>query len=174
MVDTNGAPDLESLSAWQTALSRQVQDLQSDIRAKQSTLAKVEERLLLVTKLIDVETRTANDKGEPIAKTQVEASRPRMSSDKATGSGAPPDLEQAVEEILRTAGAPLHISVIRAELIEQQVPIPGRGDDANIIVRLRRFEDRFTRTARGTYALAEWGLPALASKTRKRRRVATR
>jgi hypothetical protein len=84
------------------------------------------------------------------------------------------DLEDAVEELLRAAGEPLHISKIRETLVAQGVPIPGRGDDANIIVRLRRFEDRFTRTARGTYGLAEWGIPALRSKTRKRPRRAAR
>jgi hypothetical protein len=84
------------------------------------------------------------------------------------------DLEDAVEEILHAAGAPLHISDIRERLMEQGVPIPGRGDDANIIVRLRRFEGRFTRTARGTYGLSEWGIPALKSKTRKQRRTGAR
>jgi hypothetical protein len=85
-----------------------------------------------------------------------------------------PDLENAVEELLRAAGEPLHISSIRSALLTRCVPIPGRGDEANIILRLRRVEDRFTRTARGTYGLAEWGIPALKRKTRKRRRTVAR
>ena len=67
----------------------------------------------------------------------------------------------------------MHISDIRSSPLEKGIPIPGRGDEANVIVRLRRLEDRFTRTARGTYGLAEWKLPALASKAgrRKRRKI---
>ena len=78
--------------------------------------------------------------------------------------GSPVDLEATVEGILRSAGRPIHISDIRSSLLEKGIPIPGRGDEANVIVRLRRLEDRFTRTARGTYGLAEWKLPALAAR----------
>jgi len=173
MVATHGEPDIENLSAWQAALTRQAEDLRSDIHTKQSDLARVEERLSLVTKLIDVETRAEGGAAEP-SKMNVAALMSRTPSDEPARAGVTTDLEQAVEEILRAAGVPLHISEIRATLIEQQVPIPGRGDDANIIVRLRRFDDRFTRTARGTYGLAEWGIPALASKTRKRRQTDAR
>src|SRR6266545_7388679 len=168
MVATNGEPDLNSLSAWQASLVRQAEELRGEIRIKQTDLAQVEERLVLVTKLIEMETR-------------AQAGAPTPNGEAApTGPPAPiavpahtatSDLEGAVEEILRAAGTPLHISNIRETLVAQGVPIPGRGDDANIIVRLRRFEDRFTRTARGTYGLAEWGIPALRSKTRKQRRT---
>jgi hypothetical protein len=171
MVATNGEPDLSSLSTWQAALARQAEELRGEIRTKQTDLAQVEERLTLVTKLIEMETR-------------AQAGAPAPNSEGApTGLPMPitvpvhkvtSDLEDAVEEILRAAGEPLHISNIRETLVAQGVSIPGRGDDANIIVRLRRFEDRFTRTARGTYGLAEWGIPALRSKTRKKRRTAAR
>ncbi len=172
MVATNGAPGLENLSAWEAALAREAEDLRTEIRTKQADLAKVEERLTLVTKLIEVETRVPGVSPEPNG--EVGTPEPWTPADVPAGAAVTTDLEQAVEEILRAAGEPLHISDIRATLIERQVPIPGRGDDANIIVRLRRFEDRFTRTARGTYGLAEWGIPALTSKTGKRRRTAAR
>ncbi len=71
------------------------------------------------------------------------------------------ELEDAVALILEESGIPLHIGIIRERLIQNGVPIPGRGDDANIIVRLRKFEGRFTRTARGAYGLASWGLPSI-------------
>jgi hypothetical protein len=171
MIATNGAADLDSLSAWQTALTRQAEDLRREISTKQADLATTEERLSLVTKLIDVETRARG--GSPERSDKM-GTPERRTPDMPARTAVTADLEQAVEEILRAAGAPLHISEIRTTLINQEVPIPGRGDDANIIVRLRRFEDRFTRTARGTYGLAEWGIPALASKTPKRRRAAKR
>ena len=171
MVDTDAQLDLDGLSAWQAALGDQAEGLRSEIRAKQTELAQVEEQLSLVTKLIEVETRA--QAGTPAPDGRATAPTPTTPTD-VPAHATTSDLEQAVEEILRAAGAPLHISKIRETLIAQGVPIPGRGDDANIIVRLRRSEDRFTRTARGTYGLAEWGIPALASKTRKRRRTAGR
>src|SRR5680860_316305 len=146
MVATNGEPDIDGLSTWQASLTRQAEDLRNEIRTKKAALAQVEERLSLVTKLIEVETRaraaTREPNGQVGAPTRMTS--PAVRARAATGTA---DLEQAVEEILRAAGAPLHISEIREKLIAERVSIPGRGDDANIIVRLRRFEDRFTRTA---------------------------
>jgi hypothetical protein len=168
MVATNGEPDLDGLSAWRAALVRQAEELRGEIRTKKTDLAQVEERLTLVTKLIEMETAGAaapDGEGAPTGPPGPIAVPARTATS---------DLEDAVEEILRAAGAPLHISNIRETLVAQGIPIPGRGDDANIIVRLRRIEDRFTRTARGTYGLAEWGIPTLKSKTRKQRRTAAR
>jgi hypothetical protein len=170
VVPTPQEPDLDGLTAWQAGLARHAEELRAEIRAKQAELAQVEERLTLVTKLIEVETRGRADAS---SNRQIAPTEPLLP---ATGSArnSPPGLEDAVEEILRAAGTPLHIANIRETLTAKGVPIPGRGDDANIIVRLRRFEDRFTRTARGTYGLAEWGIPELKSKARKKRRAAAR
>lgn len=170
MVPTDGEPDVDSLSAWRTALARQAEDLRAEIRVKQNDLARVEERLSLVTKLLEVETRV--QVGAPNRNPDGEA-EPALNADVPARTSTP-DLEVAVEEILRVAAEPLHISKIREMLLARGVPLPGRGDEANIIVRLRRLQHRFTRTARGTYGLAEWGLPALASKARKRRRATAR
>jgi chromosome segregation ATPase len=159
MTATDHEPDRENLTSWEATLSRQAEDLRGEIGAKQAELSGVEERLKLVRRLLELEAH-----GTPSN---------RRSDGKASASKAlatkPPELEQAVTQILRDAGKPLHIADIRAELIDRQVPIPGRGDDANIIVRLRRLDEQFTRTGRGTYALAEWGLEPLASARRRRR-----
>jgi hypothetical protein len=170
MLPTSVEPDLEGLTTWRARLKRQSDELRAEIRTKQIDLAQVEERLNLVTKLIEVETRANVD--APGSNGEVTASTASTSAPATHMTTL--DLEQAVEQILRAAGEPLHISKIRETLVSRGIPIPGRGDDANIIVRLRRFEDRFTRTARGTYGLADWGIPALAGKARRRRRIAAR
>lgn len=77
------------------------------------------------------------------------------------------DIEDHLEELLTVAGKPVHIREIREGLIQKGVPLPGRGDEANIILRLRRSTDRFVRTGRGMYALASWGLPEVKP-TRKK------
>jgi len=172
MVVTDGIPSIDDLSSWQTAMSRQAEELRADIKAKQADLAQLDERLSLVTKLIEAEARARGS--TPTAKGGLSVPLEPTDSDVSWKLPAEADLEDAVEELLRAAGEPLHISRIREELAAQGVSIPGRGDDANIIVRLRRYGDRFTRTARGTYGLAEWGLPALRTKAGKRRKAATR
>jgi hypothetical protein len=88
-------------------------------------------------------------------------------------SGAKSAIEDHVASLLEAEGAPLHITDIRNTLIERGVPLPGRGDEANIIVRLRRATDRFVRTGRGTYGSVSWGLEEV-SPTRTRRRSKNR
>lgn len=171
MVATGKAPDLESLMAWRSALANRADELRAQISDLQNELAQAEERLTLVTKLLDVELRVRE--GGPVAGSDGQAAGAPERSTVQT-SAHTPDLEGAVEEVLRAAGEPLHISTIREALLERGVPIPGRGDDANIIVRLRRFDTRFTRTARGTYGLAEWGMPALKPTKRTKRRPAVK
>jgi hypothetical protein len=171
MAATKGPPDIEDLLAWQERLTGQVEELRAEISFKQEMLAQVEERLALVTKLLEVESRAHG----LLSSSSHDGSPSPLAS--AKGQSALLDthaLEDQVEEVLRAAGEPMHISAIRDALLARAVPIPGRGDDANIIVRLRRLQDRFTRTARGTYGLTEWGLRALASKTRKRGRAGAR
>jgi hypothetical protein len=136
-------------------------------------LAEAEERRNLVNRLLELggvhepngargAQQRATPVPPPVPKGESGASRTNPAS-KTT------DLEAAVETILTEAGTPLHISTIRERLIERGVAIPGRGDDANIIVRIRKPGTQFTRTARGTYALASWGLPSV-DKARGRRR----
>lgn len=165
MVGTDETPDLERLYAWKESLKAKAEALQADLEAKHVALAQLEERLALVSKLIEVEVRDNGD--EPTRETVSASLAQKSNSQKPAKSQG---LEDAVEEILAAAGEPTHISTIREELVKRGTPIPGRGDDANIIVRLRQDQGRFTRTARGTYALAKWGLPPLASRTTKRRR----
>ena len=87
-----------------------------------------------------------------------------------------PEIEDRIEEVLQSNGKPMHITDIRATLIRIGVPLPGRGDEANIILRLRRASERFVRTGRGTYALTAWKIPEYSpapSRKRVRRRRRT-
>src|SRR5215217_1166532 len=117
MVATDGEPTLANLAAWRDALSGQAETLRQEIRAKQTDLSHVEERLSLVTKLIEVETRS-NDNGSP-----GDAGAPAVESstetDHRSRTTSATDLGQAVEDILRAAGEPLHISRIRAALSDK-------------------------------------------------------
>jgi HB1, ASXL, restriction endonuclease HTH domain len=167
MVHTDYEPDRGQLSAWQAALQRQADALRAEIQAKHAQLTQIDQRLELVRRLVELPEAglTSSPPRPPVDPIE---GNPTVEPSRLAADGEFPELEAAVIKILRHEGAPLHISEIRRQLLERGVAIPGRGDDANIIVRLSRTR-RFTRTARGTYGLVEWGLPRLPSRPSRKR-----
>lgn len=91
--------------------------------------------------------------------------RPAETESRAEGS-----FEDAIEEMLKQNGGPMHIADLRSALIANGRAIPGRGTEANIIVRLARASKRFTRTARGVYGLSGGAEEVSAVRVNKRRR----
>ncbi len=166
----SSAPDRESLETWAKALADEIAVLGENVRRAESELEAAEERLQLVERLIEVESPAGLVDTEPILVTSGKDTPPRAKVEDAAAGNAL-TLEDAVAAILAEAREPLHISTIRESLVERDVPIPGQGTDANVIVKIRQ-QPRFSRTARGTYALAEWGLPSLDSRKKSKKRVA--
>ena len=159
---------LEELRAWAGGTEQEISELVGSMAPLQERLEAARERLDLIRRLIGLAERDAS--GRAGEQHQVEgrrrdANQPEvvLSTPRAGG-----DVEDHIEGILEAAGEPVHIRDIRQALIERGVPLPGRGDEANLIVRLRRDAGRFTRTGRGKYALSKWGLAAVEpSKTRR-------
>lgn len=147
---------LKNLIATRDQLADSVEEARTEMARLKLKISTMEERLQLVSRLIEVETRVESDDDVSTPRrsltSDLELSSPRSQED---------ELEVEVERILEASGKPLHISEIRSELLKNGVSIPGRGDDANIIVRLRKDGTRFTRTARGTYGLPKWGIPTI-------------
>lgn len=128
-------------------------------------LGLTEERLNLVNRLLELDCSQTSVVGEgPTATASAAAGEPAPEEET---SAPPATLEVGVEKILAAAGEPMHISRIRAQLINDGIPIPGKGEDANVIVRISA-DERFCRTSRGTYALTSWGIPAMAPPKRRR------
>lgn len=79
----------------------------------------------------------------------------------------------AAYELVSAGGQPLYYKDLADRLIDAGVSIPGRDPQANLLSYIVR-DQRFQRIARGTYALAEWGLrPKRSGKSargRKKRR----
>lgn len=162
-VDTNaiGWAPLKDLEAWAQATEREIDEIRGQMLPLEERMGAARERLDLIRRLMGL---ADGSKRQP-------TSAPRSSPREESAEGRVPPgatVEDHVEAILSERGDPMHIGALRAALIEQGVPLPGRGDEANIIVRLRRDEARFARTGRGTYALAAWGLPAVAATQRKK------
>jgi len=156
-----GGPSESDLASWAAALEGEIESLAAQIAPLRQRLEAAREQLELVRKLHQLSTAGT----EPGLLTESPASQGEAP---LPGSA----LEDEVAALLEQVGQPLHIAEIRDRLIGRGVTIPGKGDEANVIVRLRRETDRFVRTGRGMYGLASWGLepaPPVRKTTRRRR-----
>lgn len=157
---------LEEIQRWTRAAEEEIREITAAIAPLEVRLKVARERLDLLKRLgrlgdLEGQARLSRDTARP--------GEPQV-PDETTGPYTPgQELEGHIELILREAGRPMHISEIRNALVDRAVPLPGRGDEANIIVRLRRAPERFTRTGRGQYALAALGLPPVPVGKRRRR-----
>jgi hypothetical protein len=158
------------LRTWSDSLARDIEELRAEAQRCQAALSRAEEQQALVQRLLQLDEQRS-DSALGVGANELGDLESLASSSRPEGNRS---LEESVAEILTNADRPLHISDIRAQLVSNGVRIPGRGDDANIIVRLRKDPERFTRTARGTYALASWGLPSLGTTNRDRRKGGAR
>jgi hypothetical protein len=161
-MDNNIVPTLyksiEALLAWAEDIEREIAEITSKIIPLQQQLDAEREKLDLVRRLIHLSTPNPTSMSKKTSETPL-----------STQSSNLPVIEDRIEDILRTNGKPMHISELRDSLIQMGVPLPGRGDEANIILRLRRSSDRFIRTERGTYALTSWGIPEYSPTPNKKR-----
>jgi len=57
----------------------------------------------------------------------------------------------AAVAIFEDAGCSLHIRDIRDRLLSREIPLPGKGDDANLITTFLRSKGRIVRIERGIY-----------------------
>ncbi len=141
---------INALRQWRKEAADELEGAQQELLAAQRRIDEVRERVRLLDRLLAVE----GDGG---------------SSETAASPSTNDELLAACERIMRGAGRPLHIRELHATLLREGVPLPGRGTEANLIVRLRRSDGRFLRTGRGTYAPVDFGLPEV--KPTRRRRV---
>jgi len=155
---------LDQLKQWAEATEKEIEEINAALAPLEHRLQAARERLDLLHRLARL-TESAQEQ-------LLESARESVGQPPSPVA-APQDLESGLEQILRGADQPMHISDIRKALVERAIPLPGRGDEANIIVRLRRAPERFIRTGRGMYALTALGLDAVPP-TKRRRRVRAR
>ena len=148
--------DPAALAAWEKAIESEIAEIAAMMTPLQKRLDAAREKLDLVQRLRHL---------------IAGGGKPEKPSNSASSAGTTPSLnvEGHIEAILEKAGEPQHIASIRQQLIERGVPLPGRGNEANIILRLRRAPDRFVRTGRGMYGLSRWNIQAVPPSARKRR-----
>lgn len=142
---------IHELHEWRSEAREELERARIELIDVQKRMEAAQERLRLLDQLLALEENKGA--GEVIKDAQRD----------------PVDLLDACEQILREAGKPLHIKELQAALLERGIPLPGKGTEANLIVRLQRSDGRFMRTGRGTYGLPQFGLPE--AKPIRRRKV---
>jgi hypothetical protein len=150
----------ELLEAAVTAASERAAALEAKLESLIAARDQARREAHLLGELLAVrngdETRTAVSAGGAKARASTKATRH-------------PAVEQSLRE-LEQAGKPLHISELMRLLAARDVPIPGAGEQANLIAHLTRHPE-VVRPSRGMYALRGWGVtesPPLKRATRKR------
>lgn len=63
------------------------------------------------------------------------------------------DVVDATVAILEARGVPTSLADLRGALLERGVPLPGKGEPANLIARFQRSGGRIIRVGRGMYDL---------------------
>src|SRR5262249_36151956 len=149
--------DPAALAAWEKAIEGEIAEIAATMTPLQKRLDAAREKLDLVQRL----RHLVAGGGKP--------DKPSNPASSGAGTNTPLEVEGHIEAILEKAGEPVHIGSIRQQLIERGIPLPGRGDEANIILRLRRAPDRFVRTGRGMYGLSRWNIQAVPPSAKKRR-----
>jgi hypothetical protein len=129
---------LAELNRWRTEALAALDAAAKDLAEIQKRIKQNEQRVQLVDGLLALE-------GIPTKST-------RNTSDSDV-------ILDACDEIISANERPMHIRDLHAALLERGVVIPGKGTEANLIVRLQRSEGRFMRVGRGTYAPSSFQLP---------------
>jgi hypothetical protein len=155
--DVGTAHDPAALAEWEEAIQAEIAEIVATMTPLQARLDAAREKLDLVQRLRHLVAGAGNPNKPPNPPSSANPAGPHL------------EVEGHIEAILEKVGEPVHIGAIRQQLIERGVPLPGRGDEANIILRLRRAPDQFVRTGRGMYGLSRWNLQAVPPSAKKRR-----
>ena len=64
-------------------------------------------------------------------------------------------IEEYIVDILKASSRPMHVREIYERLIENKIPIPGKGRLENVVSRISRAKNLFARDGKGTYVVKE-------------------
>lgn len=150
----------EALRFAAVASARIVEAKAQALRALEGELesARREHRLLTELLALRGETPTSTEVNDADDAATASVDREEVGDD---------PVSDAAVAYLTEVGQPTHIGEIFTALINRSVEIPGAGDQANVILRLRG-DSRITRTSRGVYGLRAWNLPEYAPRPRKK------
>lgn len=162
----NQKEQMKHLEAWSKDIENEIQDIVNAMTPLKEQLSSAQEKLELIHRLMRLAEKDllGHDVSLSLEIETVEQILPLEN----TQQHKKVNIESHLKQMLEKSGEPMHIKELRQALISKGIPLPGRGDEANIILRLRRAGSTFTRTGRGMYGLSTWGLPEVKPITRKR------
>jgi len=135
----NKIPTVDTLITWRSQIIEDLETMKVELSLLQVKIKESNERVELIDKLLTIENREEKESNK-IPENII-------------------GLIGECEIILREAGKPMHINELHMDLIKKGIPIPGKGNQANVIARIQRSDGRIIRTGHGVYGLPEFGLP---------------
>lgn len=170
-VDTTFANErLADLRRWSAEIEAEIANIKAQIAPLESELNNALQKLDLVQRLMHLDIHGEDRARNPFPDLGLAPADAGEQPKEKNGSVSPATLEDHIAQLLETSGEPIHVSEIRRRLVEAGVPLPGKGEEANIIVRMGRDEARFVRTGKGTYGLKAWGIAPAAPTRRVKKR----
>lgn len=153
-------------------LADSVSELRRRIDGKRAEMAALQEQLQRDERELHLFVEIIRLRGGSVDGSDVEelGDGSAVNGSVGTITSASGSLGETVLGILRQSGQPMHIQDLVAAVRDRGVPIPGRGEAANLIAHIRTHPE-IVRPVRGMYGLRAWGLtdkPAPARRTRKR------
>lgn len=151
-------------------IKSRVNDTEKQIAILEDTLVKAKKEQHLLEALASLR------RGEQSSTEYTDLKRLSILSDEVPFSQSSNSVADAAVAALKDQERPMHIGEIMTVMKDQKVKLPGQGTQANLISCLTR-DDRIMRTARGIYALSEWGLEEMhvpKRGSRKKRQKATK
>jgi hypothetical protein len=141
-------------AAYETVLAQKRQEILVEIEESRKEAAEISVRIAMKeAQLKNIDDLLAIEGGRmtPISNRQLE---------EGGGDGRARSLVDEAAGALAAAGKPTHYRQLVSLLADRNVYVPGKDPGANLIAHISR-DDRFVRTGRGIYGLAEW--PSVAS-----------
>lgn len=142
-------PGIDEVHSWITRGEMQVARLEALTTETQQQLTRARKQLNLYCEILATLSKV------PVLVSSSEPPAVESVGDRTVA---------AAEAILRDVARPMAIGDIHTEFIRRDIPLPGRGTPANIIVHLTA-SPRIVRIGRGLYGLAEWQQLVAAEQT---------
>lgn len=148
---TNKENYIESLKWQQDQVRSEIAVLQNEIQEMFKKIETKQEQLESIIKLLAAE----GDKN----------------ADKELSNLLDVSIADIVFEFLRNANGkkPTHYQNLADAIMAQGILIAGKNPAANLLSHISR-DNRFVRTAPGTYGLKEWGIKEMPTRKRKTRK----
>ena len=153
MTDTGDMKEqyIESLRWMLEEIKSEILEYQNEVQTLFSKIEIKQEQADHLMKLLTAENHSFSDPDSSIL-----------------GNISVPDIAY---ELLNSQGnpTPLHYKKLTHEVLSKGIMIPGKDPAANLLSQINR-DNRFVRTAPGTYGLKDWGLSPNISKRQRSRR----